>query len=297
MTADDWRTGYGVVVGVDGSPQSRVAVDWAARDAELRDVPLTVVHVLPALLVGVQSELPTSRGFWMTREQRAAELVEDALGWAHDAIDTTSRIPVRHEILCEAVVPTLVGMSEEAEVVVVGARGLGGIRRMLLGSVSSALVRHAVCPVAVIHDEDPMMPEPGRAPVVVGIDGSPASDVAAAVAFEEASRRGVAVTALHVCVDHTDDSGDVYDEGLSKKGERLLLDSLKTWMDRYPDVVVKRTVERDRPARQLLRYSEQAQLLVVGSRGRGGFAGLSLGSVSAAVAQGARMPVIVARQG
>jgi nucleotide-binding universal stress UspA family protein len=262
----------------------------------LRDVPLTVVHVLPALLVGVQSELPISKTFWMTREQRAEELVEDALGWAYEAIDTTCRIAVRHEILHDAIVPTLVRMSEEAEVVVVGARGRGGVRRMLLGSVSSALVRHAACPVAVIHDEDPMMPEPGRAPVVVGIDGSPASDIAAAVAFEEASRRGVAVIALHVCGDHTDDSGDVYDEVLAKRAERLLLDSLRTWMDRYPDVLVQRAVERDRPARQLLTYSEQAQLLVVGCRGRGGFAGLSLGSVSSAVAQGARMPVIVARQ-
>ena len=85
--------------------------------------------------------------------------------------------------------------------IVVGCRGLGAIGRRLLGSVSWGLVHHAHCPVAVIHDEDPLMPTPAMAPVVVGIDGSPASEAATAIAFEEASRRGVELVAVHAWSD------------------------------------------------------------------------------------------------
>ena len=88
--------------------------------------------------------------------------------------------------------------------IVVGCRGLGAIGRRLLGSVSSGLVHHAHCPVAVIHDEDPLMPHPAKAPVVVGIDGSPASEPATAIAFEEASRRGVELVAVHAWSDYAD---------------------------------------------------------------------------------------------
>ena len=89
--------------------------------------------------------------------------------------------------------------------VVVGCRGLGAIGRRVLGSVSWGLVHHAHCPVAVIHDEDPLMPQPAMAPVVVGIDGSPASESATAIALEEASRRGVELVAVHAWSDYTYD--------------------------------------------------------------------------------------------
>ena len=85
--------------------------------------------------------------------------------------------------------------------IVVGCRGRGALARVLLGSVSTGLVHHAHCPVAVIHDEDPLMPHPAQAPVLVGIDGSPASELAAAIAFDEASRRGVELVALHAWSD------------------------------------------------------------------------------------------------
>jgi nucleotide-binding universal stress UspA family protein len=282
-----------VVVGVDGSPQSRVAVDWAARDAELRDVPLTVVHVLPAVTLGLGHVLPESPAFWARREERARELVDQALGWVRDAISAEPGIAVHHRIVLDSVVPAIVEMSSDAELLVVGARGLGGVRRLLLGSVSSGLVHQAHCPVAVIHDEDPMMPYPAHAPVAVGVDGSPASDLALGLAFEEASRRGVDVVAVHVCSDETDAPAIA---PLTDSAAETLSSPLASWMERYPEVTVHRVVAEGRPAPQLLEQSERAQLMVVGSRGRGGFAGLSLGSVSSAVAQSARMPVIVARQ-
>ena len=99
--------------------------------------------------------------------------------------------------------PALVDISKDAEMIVVGCRGLGGVQGLLLGSVSTGLVHHSHCPVAVIHGEDLVM-NSADAPVVVGIDGSPASELATAIAFDEASRRGVGLVALHTWMNHAD---------------------------------------------------------------------------------------------
>lgn len=180
--------------------------------------------------------------------------------------------------------------------VVVGSRGRGPLARSLLGSVSSSLIRYSHCPVAVIHDEDPLMPHPAQAPVLVGIDGSPVSELATAVAFEEASRRGVELIAMHVWSDvEVNDFPAIDWPAMKPAAEEILAERLAGWQERYPDVIVQRVVECDHPTYHLVRQSELAQLVIVGSHGRGGFAGMLLGSVSAAVAHSARMPVIVAR--
>ena len=210
--------------------------------------------------------------------------------------DEGSHLVVDTELVTDGVVPALVDLSKDAEMIVVGCRGLGAIRRRLLGSVSWGLVLHARCPVAVIHDEDPLMPTLAVAPVVVGIDGSPASEAATAIAFDEASRRGVDLVAVHAWSDRAvDELPGVEWPDVQKQAEEALAERLAGWQERYPDVTVRRVVALDRPAHQLLEQSESAQLTVLGSHGRGGFTGMLLGSVSSAVSQSARMPVIVAR--
>lgn len=288
-------THHGIAVGVDGSAPSRVAVDWAAREASLRGLPLTLVHVTPSSLTRMWPEVPTPPELREWYELKGQEFLRDARQVAEDAMKGRKGIEVRRHIVTGNPSAMLIDLSKEAAMVVVGCRGLGAIGRRLLGSVSSGLVHHAHCPVAVIHDEDPLMPTPAVAPVVVGIDGSPASESATAIAFDEASRRGVELVAVHAWSDFAAaELPGVEWSDLEKQAEEALAERLAGWQERYPDVTVRRVVVLDRPAHQLLEQSESAQLTVVGSHGRGGFAGMLLGSVSTAVAELARMPVIVA---
>jgi nucleotide-binding universal stress UspA family protein len=287
---------HGIVVGVDGSPPSKVAVDWAAREAAMRNLPLTIIHVTQAATVWMWPEAPMPPDLAVRFEKSGEVILHDARVVAEDATGGPAAIRVDTELLSAAVLPTLIDQSKDAEMMVVGCRGLGAIGRRLLGSVSWGLIHHANCPVAVIHDEDPLMPTPAMAPVVVGIDGSPASESATAIAFDEASRRGVELVAVHSWSDFAvAELPGIEWSALEKQANETLAERLAGWQERYPDVTVRRVVVLDRPAHQLLEQSESAQLTVVGSHGRGGFAGMLLGSVSSAVAEAARMPVIVAR--
>ena len=283
----------GIVVGIDGSPASKVAVDWAARDAAMRGTTLSLVHVVSSDFAPL-SQMPLPAGFGKWQQQKARECLNEAL-WVVDEA-TMGTVQVTSEMYYSATVPTLVDLSKGAELIVVGSRGHGALGS-LLGSVSAGLVQRAHCPVAVIHDEDPLMPHPAQAPVLVGIDGSPASELATAIAFDEASRRHVDLVALHAWSDAGALDFPGMDWSTMKSSEdEVLAERLAGWQEHYPDVSIHRLVVCGHPARLLVEHSEETQLVVVGSHGLGGFAGMLLGSVSAAVVQSARMPVIVARQ-
>ncbi|MDP7724507.1 universal stress protein [Mycobacterium sp. TY814] len=285
----------GILVGVDGSPASNAAVVWAARDAEMKHLPLTVAHVVNTD-VATWPPMPYPETWAVWQEDEGRKVVAEAVKIAEEAALTDRKLTINTELVHATPVSAMTEMSKDAAILVLGSAGRGAVARLLLGSVSASLVRHAHCPVAIIHDEDPLMPHPLRAPVLLGIDGSPASEAATAVAFDEASRRGVELIALHAWNDLevVELPGLDWDK-VKAEAEITLAERLAGWQETYPDVKVCRVVVCDRPARQLVARSESAQLVVVGSHGRGAVSGMLLGSVSNAIVHSARMPVIVAR--
>ncbi|OYN74488.1 universal stress protein [Mycolicibacterium sphagni] len=287
-------TRTGILVGVDGSAESDAAIRWATNEAVMRGVPMTLAHVVAPLIRSWPMEaMYANVTEW--QQGNARHVLEQALKTAHAGVPESQLPDVYAETLNSSVVSTLVHASENKQMVVIGSRGTGALGRLLLGSVSTGLVHHARCPVAVIRPEPP--PSGSDAPVLLGIDGSPASEAATALAFDEASRRGVGLVALHAWSDVAVfpmlgmDWHEYESEGHEILGERLA-----GWQEQYPDVQVQRRLVCDQPARWLIRESQHAQLVIIGSRGRAGFASTWLGSVSSAVAQSADIPVLVVRE-
>ncbi|WP_236790881.1 universal stress protein [Amycolatopsis sp. GM8] len=266
-----------IVVGVDGSPSSDQAVRWAAAEAARRGSTLLLVHAwfTPSPAPYTPVSLPRSYRDAI-REQGTAWLSQAAAL----ARAVAPELPVRTELLAGLPAELLVRVSREAQLVVLGSRGPGGFTGLLVGSVAVALAARAHCPVVVVRGTE----NSGSGPVVVGVDGSELSDAAVTFAFDAASTREVPLVAVHAGTDTP-----VADE------RRLLSERLAGWRAKYPEVTVEERVVSDRPSRALL--ATGAQLIVVGSRGRGALAGLGLGSTSQAVLQHAECPVVVVRPG
>lgn len=278
-----------VVVGVDGSESALDAVRWAAEEARRRDTRLRIVHALevpfgyPPGFVDARvlyDALAAQAKEWLEQARAVAE--ETAPGLAVEVVDTQA-----------GPVPALVGESDGAAVLALGSRGLGGFTGLLVGSTAVALVARATCPVVVVRG-------PGRdGPVVVGVDGTPTSEPAIAFAFAEASARGADLIAVYTWSDvllelaFTGERDALDVSRIAEEGWELLAQRMAGWQERYPDVRIVREVVRERASRALLRYSETARMVVVGSRGRGGFRGLLLGSTSQHLLYHASCPIAV----
>lgn len=283
-----------ILLAVDGSAEAEAAIRWAAGEAVMRQVPVTLMHVVaPVVVSWPVAPLQASITEW--QEDNARHITEQAEKTFFASVGEAEPPAVNSEVLYGDVVKTLIDATEDSRMAVVGGRGMGLLGRRMLGSVSSGLIHHAHCPVAIVHADQAKAPD-RTSPVLLGIDGSPASEGATALAFDEASRRGVELVALHAW----SDIGVLPSLGMDwhkyeEEGREVLGERLAGWQEQYPDVEVRRRVVCNGPARWLIDESHQSQLVVVGSHGRGGFAGRLLGSVGSAVAQAAKAPVIVVR--
>ncbi|MFF6874682.1 universal stress protein [Streptomyces sp. NPDC012474] len=285
-----------VVVGVDGSASGLAAVEVAAYEARLRGAELRVVHAFlwPAMHPppGSSPLGPPAGGVRSTVERLVHEAVERARTTEPEV--TVSRAVVPGEPLT-----VLEVQSRAAELVVVGSRGMGGFTGLLAGSTAVHLAAHGRCPVLVVREEPR-----ADGPVVVGVDGSPAGDRAVDFAFAEAVLHGTGLVAVHAWTVRSTpmpaarDASVRYTDGPAGRAqgeERLLAEALAGHRERHPDVTVRQEVVHGGAREALIEASRSARLTVVGARGRGGVAGLLLGSVSQALLHHAHGPVAVVR--
>lgn len=277
-----------ILVGVDGSRAAFEAVSWAVREAALRGATLRVAHVMPAWPLEASEDAPYADvGRWM--REGATAVLNDAVERARRE---DGRIEVESSLLPGDPRSALLEAAGDAQMLVVGSHGLGGFRGMLLGSVALGVAGHASCPVAVVRRP----PERSRGDVVVGVDGSAAGADAVGFAFAEASFRGAGLRAVHAWNRPIAGGGPfalLDAEETAQDERRVLAEALAGWSERYPDVKVTEQLEYGHPVDVLRDASAEADLLVVGSRGRGDLAGLMLGSVSHSLLHHAACPLVV----
>jgi nucleotide-binding universal stress UspA family protein len=245
---------------------------------------------------------PTVQGPSDDQLRNGAQLVLDRAV----AAATTAYPTVEVVGLLQAGQPTFVLLeaSEHALVIAVGASGLDSFTECILGSVTTQIVTHASCPVAVVGaDQTPGGNGPDAGKVVVGIDGSELSVDAARAGFEAASLRNVGLTLLHawhspayVATRLAIPQPLVLEEA-RQEDLRSMAETVAGFQESYPDVVVEQRLVQGKPAKVLAEATRGAELIVVGTRGHGGFARLLLGSTSNSLLHHAQCPVLVVRPG
>jgi nucleotide-binding universal stress UspA family protein len=285
---------YPILVGYDGSLCAGAAVRWAQDEASRRSAPVRLVYVyewsadVTPVPVGSAWPAPGIR-------QEAVEAVEAAVAAARAA---RPDVVLTGSVVDGPTVSTLRKLSERARLLVVGSRGLGGFAGLMAGSVATGVAAHARCPVVVNRGCAP----PSQ-PVAVGIDDSLDSDHAVGFAFDQAAARGVGLLAVRgwqpVPVPRPVDTGPVaFDaEALALAEHRLTERALQAWQEKYPHVPVSIQLRQHCAAHALVSASSDAQLLVVGARGRGGFRGQFLGSAARQLTDHAHCPVAIVRDG
>lgn len=284
---------HGVVVGVDGSKRSLAAAVWGLREAGRTNAPLTLVSaytlpIFPAVAFDV--------GYGSMEDSALSEGAREILEATVDKLgDTDVEIRTRVELGDPSTV--LVDYSHHADLLVAGPRGRGGFMGLLVGSVSRSLPAHAHCPVVLVPEGGEETRCDTQAAVVVGSDGSAQGRLAMLRAAEEAERRGaplrlvMALAPVSSAVEWLPSTVD----------ERALVDELQEKVDagvawlraHFPDLVVTSEVLDGVPVDVMVEESKTARLIVVGSRGLGGFAGALLGSTSQGIVSSAQGPVMV----
>jgi nucleotide-binding universal stress UspA family protein len=275
-------TRYGIVAGYDGSPSAAQALRWAAREAWARGTTLTVCLAWTP----DHMELPTESDLCDLARRHGREILTRGLPYAETVLGPGR---VHPDLAAGSAAQVLCERGRAAEMVVVGSRGHGELPGLRLGSVSWQVAGHACGPVVVVRGAwRPANRVPG--PVVLGADGSLAGQAAITFAFEEAGLRDVPL--VTVCA-LTDAPGRL---GGSRQVEEDVDQALAVAAKEYPEISVVRQVLPGTPRAALLAAAADAQLLVVGARGRGGFDEMSLGSIAEAVLLYAPGPVAVVRQ-
>ncbi len=283
-----------IVVGYDGSPDSRAALDWAIREAASRRFGIRVVHCEPDLRMW-DGAAATMAGAPVL----ATALPEDGPTPASEAAALVAAAGVPVETVSGAGPPAgvLVEQSRSAAMVVIGSRGHGAVSSAILGSTVAHVASHSHAPVIVAQAQGA-----ADGPVVVGVDGSPHSEELVGWAIDHASRHGLALEVLHAYAIPVYPGVVPYvppeeiTRATSDFEKRVAAETLAGWRERYPDVDVRVTVSHGRPGPLLVRATERASLTVVGSRGRGAFLGMLLGSTSQSLLQHATGSVAVLRR-
>lgn len=282
-------TNLPILVAYDGSADARRALQWAAHESLRTGVPVHVIavnEILPPTWGGVGGMVVVTEGYVLDSSDLLEEAEKTLAEAGVTAVTTQQRTgPVVSELLQAA---------ESASVLVIGSQGHSAAGEALMGSVSQHLARHATCPVVVVRE--PRDPEATR--IVVGIDGSRSSAAALDYACRRAELTGesvVAIHAWHVWAPSTDVWASAPRSVDTEEHELLLSESIAGVREDHPDVHLEQEVIPVAPERCLVDASASASLVVVGSRGRGYFSGLLLGSVSQAVLHRAACPVAVVR--
>jgi len=302
--ADVYETGgsegsgrRGVVVGVDESEAAFDALDWAARVAAKRHVPLHAAHALPTPGVYLSGAAVLIQAQFDEQLRESAEHVtaraREQLRADHPDVEFTTGIYPGPPA------PALLDVGDDAALMVLGATGAGTIGAALVGSTGQRVANHARCPVVICRGG--RVPDSDPRPVVVGVDGSESSVRAVAAAFEYAALFGVSLVAVHAWgpdrpVDRHGAFRLVDWAQVESEARAVVGEGIAGWAVDYPDVEVDQCLERSSPGRVLLEWSRRAQLVVVGSRGRSRIRGVLLGSTSQNLLHHAPCPVMVCRE-
>ncbi len=274
---------YGIVAGYDGSPGSGDALRWGAREAKARDTTLTVCLAWRP----DHMTLPTESDLRDLARQHGQEVLARGLPYAQSVLGPGR---VRADLAGGSAAQVLCERSQTADLVVVGCRGHSELPGLLLGSVSWQVAGHACGRVVVVRGGwRPANQAPG--PVVAGVDGSATAPAAIAFAFEEAALRDVPLVAVCALADASGRLGE--EHHVEEDFRNLMAAAAKE----HPEVVVMERVLAGTPRAALLTAAADAQMLVVGSRGRGGLDDMCLGSVAQAVLHHAPCPVGVVHNG